>query len=193
MCGIFGYLIMGENNQVNQLCFSWRHLWNSLYTLKGRGPDNMQLKKVADNLILGFQRLRINDTSEAGDQPLVKGKISVICNGEIYNYKDLKEKYGFKFESSSDCEILLHMYEKFGDISKWIDELDGVFACIIHDGNTGEVFVARDAIGVRPIFMGQDEYGNYGFASEAKALLTIVKPDTLKPFPPGSWWSSKTL
>jgi len=136
--------------------------------------------------------LRICDVTEAGDQPLHKGKISAICNGEIYNYKELKEKYGFEFKSSSDCEILLHMYEKFGSLGNWIDELDGVFACIIHDGNTGEVFVGRDAIGVRPIFVGQDERGNYGFASEAKALLQVVKLNTLKPFPPGSWWSSKT-
>ena len=193
MCGIFGYLIMSGNTQANQPTFSWRHLWNSLYTIKGRGPDNMQLKQIGDNLVLGFQRLRINDCSSAGDQPLHKGKISVACNGEIYNFKDLKEKYDFKFESGCDCEVLLHMYEKFGDVGQWIDELDGVFAFAIHDGNTGEVFLGRDAIGVRPIFMGQDEHGNYGFASEAKALLNVVKPDTLKSFPPGSWWSSKTL
>ena len=83
-----------------------------------------------------------------------RGNITVIANAEIYNYKDIKEKYGFKFQSSSDCEIFLHLYEKFGSIEKFIDELDGVFAFILHDGNTGETFVGRDPIGVRPVFIG---------------------------------------
>ena len=114
----------------------------------------MQLKKVSPSLILGFQRLRICDVSEAGDQPLVMGNISVIANAEIYNFRDLKEKYGFEFKSDSDCEILLHLYAKFGSVEKFIDELDGVFAFILYDGNTGETFVGRDPIGVRPIFIG---------------------------------------
>ena len=147
---------------------------------------------MSQQLILGFQRLRINDTSEAGDQPLKKGNISVIANAEIYNYEAIKAKYGFKFESSSDCEIFLHLYEKFGSVDKFINELDGVFAFIIHDADKGETFVGRDPIGVRPVFMGQDVNGNYGFASEAKALLNICQPDTIKPFQPGHYWDSKT-
>lgn len=83
-----------------------------------------------------------------------KGKISVIANAEIYNYKALKEKYGFTFESSSDCEIFLHLYEKFGNVESFINELDGVFAFILHDGNTGQTIVGRDPIGVRPVFIG---------------------------------------
>jgi asparagine synthase (glutamine-hydrolysing) len=114
----------------------------------------MKLLKVSDQLILGFQRLRIMDTSAAGDQPLRRGKISVIANAEIYNYKEIKEKYGFEFESGSDCEIFLHLYEKFGSVDKFINELDGVFAFIIHDEAKGETIVGRDPIGVRPIFMG---------------------------------------
>jgi asparagine synthetase B (glutamine-hydrolysing) len=86
MCGIFGYLITGSQVGQQSDCFSYRCLWNNLYTLKGRGPDNMQLKKISENLILGFQRLRINDTTAAGDQPLQRGKLSVIANAEIYNY-----------------------------------------------------------------------------------------------------------
>lgn len=104
----------------------------------------------------------------------------------------MKEKYGFKFESDSDCEIFLHLYEKFGSVDKFIDELDGVFAFIIHDEETGEVTVGRDPIGVRPIFIGQDVNGNYAFASEAKALLAICTGTSIKPFQPGSFWSSKT-
>lgn len=130
--------------------------------------------------------------SEAGDQPLRKGKITVIANAEIYNYKALKEKYGFTFQSSSDCEILLHLYEKYGSVDKFIDELDGVFAFVIHDGNTGHTHVGRDPIGVRPIFYGLDNAGNYAFASEAKALMSICDNKTIKPFLPGHFWSSNT-
>ena len=122
---------------------------------------------------MGFQRLRINDVSENGDQPLKRGNITVIANAEIYNYKEIKQKYGFVFQSNSDCEIFLHLYEKFGSVDKFIDELDGVFAFILHDGNTGETFVGRDPIGVRPIFIGQDNHQNYLFASEAKALVAV--------------------
>lgn len=118
--------------------------------------------------------------------------MSVIANAEIYNYKELKEKYGFKFESSSDCEIFLHLYEKFGSVDKFINELDGVFAFMIHNGETGEVIVGRDPIGVRPIFIGQDVNENYVFASEAKALLNICTGETIKPFLPGHYWSSNT-
>jgi asparagine synthase (glutamine-hydrolysing) len=132
------------------------------------------------------------DTSEAGDQPLKKGNVSVIANAEIYNYKDLKEKYGFEFESSSDCEIFLHLYEKFGSVDKFINELDGVFAFILHDADKNETYVGRDPIGVRPIFTGQDSKGNYMFASEAKALIQLCEPNTIKPFLPGHYWSSST-
>lgn len=113
---------------------------------------------------------------------MVMGNISVIANAEIYNYMALKEKYGFEFKSNSDCEIFLHLYNKFGSVEKFIDELDGVFSFILHDGNTGETFVGRDPIGVRPCFIGQDANNNYAFASEAKALLNICEGNTIKPF-----------
>lgn len=66
MCGIFGYLLMGRA-KASQNCFSYRHMWNQLHNMKCRGPDSTELKKVGDNLVLGFTRLRINDTSVAGD------------------------------------------------------------------------------------------------------------------------------
>ena len=80
--------------------------------------------------------------------------MSVIANAEIYNYQALKDKYGFKFESNSDCEIFLHLYEKFGSVDKFINELDGVFAFILHDADKNETYVGRDPIGVRPVFIG---------------------------------------
>ena len=136
--------------------------------------------------------MRINDLSEAGDQPFIKGNISVIANAEIYNYQHLKDKYGFQTQSNSDCEIILHLYEKYGSVDKFIDELDGVFAFILHDADKGETYVGRDPIGVRPIFYGQDSKGNFAFASEAKALINICDGLTVKPFLPGHHWNSKT-
>jgi len=123
---------------------------------------------------------------------LRKGKISVIANAEIYNFKALKEKYGFTHETASDCEIFLHLYEKFGHPDNFIHELDGVFAFVLHDAEKNLTYVGRDPIGVRPIFMGQDVEGNYGFASEAKALVGLCENDTIKPFMPGHLWSSET-
>ena len=86
----------------------------------------------------------------------------------------------------------MHLYEKFGNVESFINELDGVFAFMLHDGNTGETIVGRDPIGVRPIFLGQDVNGNYGFASEAKALMGLCETDTIKPFLPGHIWKSNT-
>jgi asparagine synthase (glutamine-hydrolysing) len=160
--------------------------------IKGRGPDNTALKQISPHLILGFQRLCINDLSDAGNQPLQKGNISAICNGEIYNFAELKAKYNFDFESGSDCEILLHLYEKYGNVADFIDELDGVFAFIIHDADKNLTFIARDPIGVRPMFMGLDWNDNLCTASEAKVLNGIARPDTIKQFPPGNHWNSKS-
>ena len=193
MCGIFGYLLRNTaKSSAKQQQFSFRQLWNSLHSLKGRGPENTNLMQVSENLVLGFQRLRINDVSESGDQPLHRGKVSVIANAEIYNYEDLKRKYGFNFETGSDCEIFLHLYEKFGSVDAFIDELDGVFAFILHDEEKGKTYVGRDPIGVRPIFVGQDVNGNMGFASEAKALTNLCQNDTIKPFLPGHLWDSES-
>jgi len=104
----------------------------------------------------------------------------------------LKKKYGFDFKSQCDVEIFLHLYEKFGHPKNFIDQLDGVFAFVLHDSKTGETFCGRDPIGVRPVFWGKDENNNHMFASESKALLHVCKNDTIKPFKPGYLWSSKT-
>ena len=134
MCGIFGLLLKSQARR-SHANFSFRHLYNQLQTIKGRGPENTNLVQVSKSLIMGFQRLRIVDASPAGDQPLRKGNISVIANAEIYNFKALKEKYGFKHETGSDCEIFLHLYEKFGHPENFIHELDGVFAFVLHDAD----------------------------------------------------------
>jgi len=93
--------------------------------------------------------------------------LTMVCNGEIYNYKELVAKHGFKMNSSSDCEVILHMYKKFG-IEETVKSLDGVFAFVLSNTATGEVVAARDPIGVRSLFMGSTVDGSTIIASELK-------------------------
>ena len=125
--------------------------------------------------------------SVKGNQPLyhpTEKNISLICNGEIYNYKILAEKYGFILETGSDCEIILHMYKKFG-IKKTVEALDGVFMLVLFDKNNNKLFAARDPYGVRPGFIGYSNEGVF-LASEAKSLTSLC--DKLTPFKPGNIW-----
>lgn len=181
MCGIFAYL--GNNYKIIDLC-------NYFMKIQKRGPDSSIMRQITDNLVYGFHRLSIVDLSHNGEQPLYSkdDNISLICNGEIYNHIDLKEKYEFNdLTGNSDCEVIIHMYKKFG-IDETIKQLDGVFSFILYDKEKDELFVGRDPIGIRPLFYGFST-NDYLFASEIKALDLC---DTVYTFPPGSWWSSKS-
>jgi asparagine synthase (glutamine-hydrolysing) len=180
MCGFLTYL--GNS-------FSSEQLIENSNRISYRGPDNSRHIDVDDGVVFSFHRLSIIDTSELGNQPFRLGDISLVCNGEIYNHKELKEKYKFKTHSDSDCEIILHLYEKFG-LEKTLKMLDGVFAFTLYDGKTGVLYAARDPFGVRPAFFGRTKVdGEIFFASEAKAISDLC--DTIIPMPPGTWWSSK--
>jgi asparagine synthase (glutamine-hydrolysing) len=104
MCGIFAYL--GVSVTLNDL-------YRSFNKIKARGPDNSVLKNISDSVVFGFHRLAINDLSDLGNQPLVLDNLVLICNGEIYNHRELKERFGFKTKSDSDCEIILHLYKHY--------------------------------------------------------------------------------
>ena len=178
MCGIFAYIGLGELPDNIDEYFK---------RIQYRGPDKsntvtIKYPKCMNRIFLGFHRLSINDLSDNGLQPMSyihDPNCYLICNGEIYNCKELKEKYNFETKSNSDCEIILHMYKKFG-IEETVKQLDGVFAFIIYDENY--VFVGRDIIGVRPLFVGQHEHGDIAFASEAKSLIPFCsKIDQFKP------------
>jgi asparagine synthase (glutamine-hydrolysing) len=127
--------------------------------------------------------------SNSGDQPMKHPddkSLTLICNGEIYNYLALANKYSFNLKTGSDSEIILQMYRKMG-IEKTVQELDGVFMFVLHDANTNELFASRDPMGVRPGFLGKK--GNEIFiSSEAKPIIQFC--DEVSPFPPGTWWSS---
>lgn len=179
MCGIFACLYANESIDV---------LRSGFMKIQHRGPDYSCLETVPDTPhIAGFHRLAINDLTEKGNQPMSHPQhphIRLICNGEIYNHTELKNIYNFKTHSDSDCEIILHMYQRFG-IHRTVKELDGYYAFVIFDGS--KTFVVRDQVGVRSLYMGYHEEAVY-IASELKAIKPYVT--TVFPFPPGSIWTT---
>lgn len=180
MCGIFGYI--GRKRQASIL----KPYFDSI---KHRGPDFSAFKQVREGLILGFHRLAINGLDEASNQPMRLKNCWLAANAEIYNYKELAATYNFQLQTHSDCEIIIHMYHAFG-IERTIRELDGEFAFIIYDEISGEVYVGRDHLGVRGLYVGtSDSHNEIGFASEAKALIFF---DHISQFPTGAWWKKST-
>ena len=184
MCGIFAYIGTYIASDA---------LYKSYYKTMKRGPDDNVLKIIKNNLVFGFHRLSINDTSFKGNQPLFHPNkpLSVICNGEIYNYKELKEKYSIQTYSNSDCEILLYLYANFG-IEKTIQLIDSEsFAFCIYDGITNKVYIARDRFGVRPLFMCKTKKNEYIFASESKSIVDLVdtNEEIIQQFAPSSYMS----
>ena len=125
------------------------------------------------DLYFGFHRLAINDLSDKGNQPMTYKNYTLICNGEIYNSNLLQKTYSIETASGSDCEVILHLYDKFG-FDKMIRMLDGVFALLLFDSTSNQLFVARDPFGVRPLFYSEMEYCGSKillFSSEIKYLI----------------------
>ncbi len=151
-----------------------------------RGPDGERVI-TADDVRLGFMRLSIMGLTESGMQPFTLNGNYVVCNGELYGFKkdrkSLEEK-GYSFESDSDCEIILPLYETYG--TEMFKKLDAEFACVIYDAAKKKLIAARDPIGIRPLFYGYDAAQNIVFASEAKNLTGLV--DKVMPFPPGHYY-----
>lgn len=186
MCGIV-FILNSSGHDIDE----------KFYNLKHRGPDSSKMLFVR-NSFLGFHRLSINDTSDQGMQPFKDEHGNyLICNGEIFNY----ESFEIKTKSGSDCEVLLPLmesmryYEDFGvmgdeDPEEFLNALDGDFA-IVMLRNDGQVFAARDPIGVRPLYYGFDKINkSICFSSEMKSLLNICKD--IKHFPPGYYYTSKS-
>jgi asparagine synthase (glutamine-hydrolysing) len=155
--------------------------------LKYRGPDNTIIHDFDDRGWMGFHRLKIMDISDDGNQPMVYENVHLVCNGEVYNYPELKAQYedSFEFTSGSDCEVIIPMFLEKG-IKQTALELDAEFVCVIYDSEKDKYFAARDPIGIRPMFYGYTEGGDIMFASELKALHEICK--TVQPFPPGHYY-----
>ncbi len=151
-----------------------------------RGPDMSRVEIVGD-AVLGFQRLAIMGLNESGMQPFLLHGNAVVCNGELYGFREEKkilEEQGYTFKSDSDCEIILPMYEKYG--VEMFERLDAEFAMIIYDAKKQTLLAARDPIGIRPLFYAYDSEGSIMFASEAKNLVGLS--DKVMPFPPGHYY-----
>jgi len=179
MCGIFAQLVEDSHHEtVNHV--------ESVRKIQHRGPDNTMYNFVKTGtdktLYLGFNRLSINGLDEVSNQPFCIKNNHLICNGEIYNYKELKEKYNFDYVTNSDCEIIIHMYLKFG-IKETLKQLDGVFAFVLYDYNKKRLYVARDPLGIRSLYYQLYDKNMY-FSSELKA---INKKSTYL-FPPGHYF-----
>jgi len=161
--------------------------------IQHRGPDAWRLEydlKIK-NVCLGFHRLAIID-SLYGMQPMKLHRfplVSMICNGEIFNWIQLGEKHGFNYETQCDVESVLQLYGHFG-IEETLKQLDAEYAFCLIDAEKKKVFIARDPYGVRPLFYLKSNDGILGVSSEAKGLTCLVdelklKDWEMKPFPPG--------
>ena len=171
MCGIFALL--------NGDILSYLHYF---HLTKHRGPDNSKVKMITPNIHFGFHRLAINGLDRISDQPIHHLNITLVCNGEIYNCKELAEKYNFTLKTHSDCEIIIHMYNKFG-IEETCKQLDGVFAFALYDFTTEYLYAARDPIGIRSLYYGIT--GNtVALCSEMKGLAPSYQ---VEQFPPGTY------
>jgi len=156
--------------------------------VRHRGPD-WSGNYSNDKIIFAHERLAIVDP-KSGKQPLYSddGKLILAANGEIYNHKDLRHLVnGYNFLTESDCEIILALYRKKG--IDFLDDLNGIFAFALYDEENDSYFIARDHIGIIPLYMGWDKSGNFYVASELKALEGVCS--RIQEFLPGHYIYSK--
>jgi asparagine synthase (glutamine-hydrolysing) len=170
MCGIFGQIKKIEStlsknkkqkNDIFQRAIQCQH----------RGPDctkDLFLTYKDYDLYFVFHRLAINGLDEISNQPMTIDNITLLCNGEIYNYKQLAQEYNIQLQTNSDCEIILHLYSLMG--IQCIELLDGVFTFLLFDGENGLVYVGHDPIGIRSGYMIQNKE-ELIVASEMKSLV----------------------
>src|SRR5215213_11851170 len=174
MCGICGVWGGDSRKEVRAMVQALDH----------RGPDDRGVFEEK-NVVLGMTRLAIIDTGSGGHQPMLSpdGQIAIIYNGELYNFRAeraLLEKLGHSFRSTSDTEVVLRMYEHYGD--DFLLRLRGMFALAIYDKRNGpgheRLLLARDQLGIKPLLYTTVQ-GRFVFASEIKALLAsgLVAPE----------------
>ncbi len=166
MCGISGFLDYNRHSSTDTLVAMSD-------SLQHRGPDGSgTFYQKHENFTIGLahRRLSIIDLSDSGKQPMSFGALTLVFNGEIYNYKELKkelEQLGHSFQGHSDTEMVLHAYQQWGE--KSLNRFIGMFALVIFDAEKKELFCARDRAGVKPFFY-YEHRGLFLFASELKAF-----------------------
>jgi asparagine synthase (glutamine-hydrolysing) len=179
MCGIAGYFSKKAEHGYQGV------LKEAIQTLSKRGPDSQNSAALSPQVGFAHARLSIIDVSPAGNQPMQNeaGTFTIIFNGEIFNFRELRHQFlgDVKMHSGSDTEVLLNLYIKLGKVC--VQHLNGFFAFAIYDHQKGEVFIARDRFGIKPLHIYNDE-NVILFASELKALFKFpfkkeIDPDTL--------------
>lgn len=182
MCSILGILDLRSDpaalrTQALDLSRRMRH----------RGPDWSGVY-ANERAILVHERLAIVGV-DSGAQPLLspEGTQALAVNGEIYNHRQLRSalEADYAFQTHSDCEVILPLYRKFGH--DFLNQLEGMFAFVLWDDGKNHWLVARDPIGIIPLYYGHDAHGNLYFASELKALAPVCKD--AREFPPGHYWA----
>ena len=157
--------------------------------VRHRGPDWNGIH-CGKNVLLAHERLAIVDPA-SGNQPIYSDDKNLIlaANGEIYNHQELKAQLSsdYTFQTNSDCEIILALYREKG--VNFIDDLNGIFGFVLYDEKNDEYLIARDHMGIIPLYMGWDKYGTFYISSELKALEGIC--NKIEIFPPGHLMSSK--
>jgi asparagine synthase (glutamine-hydrolysing) len=200
MCGIFALLNNGKEDR-----FSNGIINDAFEKGKNRGPEYSICEQKFEQQLMGFHRLAINGVGdESSHQPFTINNVSLICNGEIYNFKELYDNTDIKPLTRSDCEVIIHMYILYG-IEYTLNLLDGVFAFVLFDNRdvlNPIIHVARDPFGVRPLYMMTPTIfeKQFGFASEIKVLSSLIvnnnctnyKYFTINHFNPGSYMSFNT-
>ncbi|WP_223033034.1 asparagine synthase B [Hanstruepera marina] len=157
--------------------------------IRHRGPDWSGIYSD-DKVIMAHERLAIVDPA-SGKQPLFSEdkKLILAANGEIYNHRELRNQFDgrYKFQTESDCEVILALYKEKG--VDFVDDMNGIFGFAIYDVENDEYFIARDHMGIIPLYIGWDKFGTFYVASELKALEGVCSKIEL--FPPGHYFSSK--
>ena len=155
--------------------------------VRHRGPDWSGIY-CGDHAIMSHERLAVVDPISGGQPLYNEAKTLVLAvNGEIYNHEDLRDQcQDYHFQTHSDCEVILALYEKKG--LGFLDELNGIFAFALHDVVTNTFLIARDHMGIIPLYMGWDDRGNFYVASELKSLEGVCNKTEV--FPPGHYLSS---
>lgn len=194
MCAISGYFDMSSSNLHNNIEIMVSGIRRAVDAQNHRGPDDRGFCGVSfieqksfsvmeasqllnyENMdgIFGFNRLSIKDISDAGHQPMVTwdGKVIIVFNGEIYNDEELRDELilkGYSFKSTTDTEVILNSYIEYG-FEKMIRMLNGMFAIAIADLRKGELYLARDRFGIKPLYYAFQN-GRLIFASELKGII----------------------
>tara|TARA_Y100000768_G_C23990175_1_gene691917 strand:+ start:7400 stop:9046 length:1647 start_codon:yes stop_codon:yes gene_type:complete len=183
MCGILGLFNSGKLTD-----FDLKLIFELFKNGSDRGPDNHKfINYENDNMVLGFHRLSINGLNDDSNQPFFINNKILLCNGEIYNFKHLYQKYDITPNTDSDCEVIIHLYEMFG-FDKMIKMIDGVFSFIlidINDKDNAKMYVSRDPFGVRPLYKCVKDTHEFAFTSTLRQLYSTKY--NCEQFTPGTW------